>query len=109
MIAAGTMTERIELLAPVVERGHAGEQVVTYEVERSTWAAVTYQKGSRAIAQGDVYLSSQVVVTTRYQEGITERHRIRWNGKVYRIVSFNGKKTDGSMTIIAEYIEEGML
>lgn len=107
MITSGKLTERVAILVPVKERGEYGEDVVTYEKAAEVWANVVFNRGAEAITAGELYLGKMVTITMRNNKTITERCRLLWDGKEYRIESMNRKKIEGSVTIVAEYIDNG--
>jgi SPP1 family predicted phage head-tail adaptor len=107
MITAGRLTERVTIMTPKVRRGDMGQQDVVFEPRKMVWANVVFSKGKNAITAGDSWLTNTVVVTIRDTKDVTDRCRMKWDGKTYRIVSLNRSKTDGSVTITADYIEEG--
>lgn len=49
MLRSGSLTERVGILLPVVDRGKFGEQEVTYSKEKTVWANVVYQKGAPSV------------------------------------------------------------
>lgn len=107
MLTAGRMNERVAILTPAISRGAMGEQEVVYQTAFVLWANVAYNKGRQAITGGDVWMTTTIVITIRNIKAVTDRCRIRWDGKTYRITSLNRSVSDGSITITAEYIEEG--
>lgn len=107
MISAGKLSERVSILSPNVTRGESGEQLTTYENIKTVWANVIFQRGAQALVAGEVYLNRSIVVTMRDNELVTERCRLRWDGKVYVIESMNRSGHDGSITITATVMDEG--
>lgn len=107
MLQAGSMNERVVVLAPVVGRGVYGEQVCIYEEVATVWARVQYQKSQKALSAGEVWMSSQVVVTTRVNGKINDRCRLKWDGKLYQLESYNRSKADGTITMVAALIDDG--
>lgn len=107
MITAGILTERITVYSPEVTRGKYNEQSVEYIKGPTVWARVLFQRGSLALDIGEMWMSRSVVITTRDRKDITERCRLEWDGKKYRIESFNRSRTDGSITITASLLDEG--
>lgn len=106
MITAGKLSERVVILVPEVTRGESGEQITEFTESKTVWANVLFQRGAQALVAGDVYLNRSVVITMRNNSLITERCRIRWDGKTYLIESLNRSGHDGSITISASVIEE---
>lgn len=107
MISAGTLTERVDILTPEVSRGSMNEQVVEYKKTTTVWAGVIYQRGARALSAGESWMNNSIVVTMRYMSVVTDRCRLVWDGKTYRIDSCNRSKKDGSITITASVLDEG--
>lgn len=107
MIAAGKMTERVEIWKQEIRRGEFGEQEVSWRKSTTVWANVVFQRGVYALAAGEAYMSGNVTITMRNNRCVTDRCRLRWDGKLYRIDSFNRSRTDGSITIVAAVIDEG--
>lgn len=104
MIDAGSMTERVTILAPKVERNEFGEQKVTHQEVCKLWAKVVFLRGTEAISAGDVWLTRAITVTMRDNKVVTERCRLVWKGKVYKIESLNA--TGGLMVVTASYMDE---
>lgn len=109
MITAGSMQERVTIIHPVVVRGEFGEQSRTWNDGSTVWANVQYLRGHEAVTAGEVWLAKTISITMRNNKELTERCRLRWNEKNYRITSANRNKKEGSMSIVAEYIEEDNL
>lgn len=107
MITAGKLSERVSILMPVVTRSESGEQLTDYKEVAKVWANVIFQRGAQALVAGDVFLNRSVVVTMRNNKVITERCRLKWDGKTYVIESLNRSGHDGSITIAATVVEEG--
>ena len=107
MLRSGSLTERVGILVPTVDRGRFGEQEVTYSKVRTVWANVVYQKGAQALTSGEVWMSRSVSVTMRNNALINDRCRLEWDGRVYAIESFNRSKVDGSVSIVCNVIDEG--
>lgn len=108
MITAGILTERLTVYIPEITRGKYNEQAVEYVKGPTVWARVLFQRGAMALDVGEVWMSRSVVVTVRDRKDITDRCRLGWDGKMYRIESFNRSKTDGSITITASLLDEGL-
>lgn len=107
MITASNLTERIQVFAPSVVRSTYGAQDVTYLAACSCWARVQYSRGARALDHGEQWMQSAVVITTRLIPCLTDRCRIRWDGKLYQIDSFNRSRAEGSITMTCSRIDEG--
>lgn len=107
MITAGKLTERVGILLPSVTRSETGEQLTEYDEVCKVWANVIFQRGSQALAAGEVFLNRSVVITMRNNRVVTDRCRLKWDGKTYLIESMNRSGHDGSITIVASVVDEG--
>lgn len=107
MLTAGKLNERVSILMPEITRTESGEQLTTFKEVKQIWANVIFQRGAQALAMGEVWLNRSVVVTMRNNDVITDRCRLRWDGKTYVIESFNRSGSDGSITITATVVDEG--
>lgn len=107
MISAGKLKDRVTILMPTTNQGKYGEQVTTWEAVKDVWANVNFQRGVHALTVGEGWLTGSISVTMRDNSIIHNRCRLRWDGKVYLIESFNRSGSDGSITIVATRIDEG--
>ena len=108
MIDSGSLTERIKFLEPETSKGKYGSRVIdNWNPVYVCWANVKYNKGTRAISAGEVWLPNTIAILVRYTSKINERQRILWDSKIYRIDSFNSSKKTGSTTIVATRVDEG--
>ena len=106
MIVAGTLTDRITILHPSVVKDKFGSQETTFIEGEKVWANVKYMKGDAALTAGESWMSKSISITIRYTMKVGERDRIQWDGKSYRITSLNRSSANGSVSIVAEYIDE---
>jgi len=88
-------------------RSEMGEQRVEWRELSRRMARVVYAKGSRLLDSGETFLEQEIVVTLHYTAAITERCRLRWQGRLYEILSLNGTRREGTLTIKARRIDEG--
>lgn len=107
MLSAGKMSDRVTIIAPFTKQGQFGEQVTTWEPVKKVWANVIFQRGVHALNAGEGWLTGSITVTMRDNRIIHERCRLKWDGKIYLIESFNRSGRDGSITIVASKIDEG--
>ena len=107
MLSAGKLNERVTILEPATEQGQFGEQVTEWMPSRTVWANVIFQRGVHALTAGEGWLTGNITVTMRNNPIIHERCRLKWDGKIYMIESFNRSGKDGSITIVASRIDEG--
>jgi len=109
MITASNLLYRIEILTPVITRDQYGAQVTAYHVARTVCADVRYNKGRRILEHGELWLPTTIGITTRLHHELTDACRIRWDGKIYQIDSFNRNPFEGSITIIASKTDDGTM
>lgn len=107
MLSAGKLNNRITILTPKTEQGNFGDQVTTWTEARSVWANVVFQRGVHALTAGEGWLTGSISVTMRDNSVIHDRCRLKWDGKVYMIESFNRSGRDGSIAIVATRVDEG--
>ena len=107
MLSAGKLNERVGILVPKTTQGQFGEQVTSWELVKTVWANVLYQKGVYALTAGEGWLTNSITVTMRNNGVANDRCRLSWDGKTYLIESFNRSGSDGSITIVASKVDEG--
>ena len=107
MLSAGKLNDRVTIMVPTTLQGNFGEQLTTWKESRTVWANVVFQRGVHALTAGEGWLTGSVTVTMRDNRFVHERCRLKWDNKVYMIVSFNRSARDGSITIVATKIDEG--
>ena len=107
MLQAGGLNERVTILVPTVSRGELGEQVAAWNVGAKVWARVVFQKAANALMVGEVWMTRSISVSMRNNDVVNERCRLRWDGKLYEIDSFNRSRADGTISIVATMIDEG--
>lgn len=101
MISAGLLTEVVRLQDFAYTRNDSGEQVQGYSEIATIRANVKYNKGSRALAQGEVWMPTTIVVTCRYAKAWLSCRRLCWQDKWYLCDSVNGDRVSGTITITA--------
>lgn len=106
MISSGLLKDRIEFLQARIDRNDFGEQVQNWVAVYSCRADVRFSKGSKAILAGEVWNPSSVVITCRTNDIINDRQRVKWGNNTYNIASLNCDRSDKSVTIIADLINE---
>ncbi len=107
MITASNLHDRVGILVPDVARDSFGSQSVTYHEARKVWANVKFNKGSRALEHGEMWLPTTIVITMRIHPEVNEYVRLTWEDKTYQITSLNKDIHEGSLTITATTIDEG--
>lgn len=107
MLRAGSLNERVDILLPEVSRGNFGEQKVEFVKSKTVWADVVYQRGAQALTAGETWMSRSISVSMRDNSLVNDRCRLKWDGKNYAIESFNRSKSDGSISLVCNVIDEG--
>ena len=108
MISSGVMDQQVVPLYPTYSgRSAMGAQEVTWKELSMRWAKVHYAKGTKVLDTGETFLDQEIVVTMRYTAIVTERCRLKWQGRLYEILSLNGTRRDGTLTIRARRVDEG--
>lgn len=107
MITAGAMEERVTVLVPTTTRGAMNEQVTTYEAAKEVWARVVYKKGDSALTLGEGWMTGSISVEMRWNTLVTDRCRLRWDGKTYQIDSINRRRKEGRVDIVASVTDKG--
>ena len=95
-ISSSRLIEQVLFVAPAVTVNE------TYGTQDETWSAaftsadgspiffpaeVLNARGSRMIRNGDIELIDDIVVNIRCNTRITERMRLRWQGRLYQIIA----------------------
>lgn len=108
MISSGMMDQRVTPLFPMYSgRSAMGAQTVVWKQLSPRWARVQYAKGTKVLDAGETFLDQEIVVTMYYNAVVTERCRLVWQDRKYEILSLNGTRRDGTLTIRARRIDEG--
>lgn len=106
------MTERVLLKALGYSRNEIGEQVLTYlpivGYESALPAQVKFVKSIRAIAVGQMWEPTTIIVTTRYSARLLSVRRIEWQGKKYDVDGMpNGDRIQNSITYTCNLHDDG--
>jgi SPP1 family predicted phage head-tail adaptor len=82
---AGELRHRIEIQENTPAKNSLGEDVDTWTTVNKRWAKVEPLTGRELQVQ--VQISADVThrVTMRFYEGLTAKHRIRFNGRIFAI------------------------
>lgn len=98
--------EIIELYSPVVTENALGEYETSWKCEGTTRAGLLNQMMNRTFDVERVgYDLSKTFVIRRYVK-IEENWRIKWNGKLYYIISIDINKYFNDKTILVDIVEE---
>lgn len=96
----GDLNRRIEVLKFFEERdemgGVAGEWITVGRV----WANIKPQSGTEFLQNQQVNSETTTKITVRFYAGLTVMHRIRYQEKLYEIISIADDETEHRMTVI---------
>lgn len=85
MLLAGTLTERVVLMAPSAHRGPSGGAEHAYGPVAEVWACVRELTGREAYQAAALQLRAEVVAVIRWRPDVTEAWRLDWRGRVYHL------------------------
>lgn len=84
---SGDLTELITVLRPIREKDGFGSLATTWDESCcGMHAKVDYGSGGFSVVDGEAVYTASVTFETRWTTQITEYCRIRWEGRLYRIV-----------------------
>jgi len=111
-LPAGSFTERVTLKSLGYTRNELGEQVLTYQsIEGFTSelpAMVKFVKSIRAIAVGQMWEPTTIIVTTRFSNALLAVRRIEWQGKKYDVDGMpNGDRIQNTITYTCTLHDDG--
>lgn len=81
---------------------------VTFVETGTVWASVDWAKGKQALNAGALDVYGTVMVRMRWNSKITERSRIRHNGKLYQIIgeTFHADYQANTIQFLAQLVVE---
>lgn len=103
---AGLLTEHITFLKPKIEKTETGSESNTYVPVHNCRARVTYSGGDRLNENGDIFYSHTINFEIRQGYDFTELYRIEWEGRYYRILYIEKNRSNQSITIKTELIND---
>jgi SPP1 family predicted phage head-tail adaptor len=83
--APGDLNRRLTLEAPVELDDGAGGVTRSYGAVTTLWAQVTPLSGDLSIAAGSLAGTQRYRITIRMRSGITLRHQLREDARIYRL------------------------
>lgn len=91
---AGQLDKEIIIIQPTVATGTANSDRITgWTTFATVWAKKKDSPGSEQVVDDRVVYAQTTTWTIRYLSGLTQLMRIRFNGKIYEIISITD---DGS-------------
>lgn len=103
---AGLLTEIITFLQAEQERDKFGGVTENWIEAFKKRACVRYKTGTRKEINNEVLNTHTVTIKIRYCRDVSEKMRIVYEGRKYRIAFIHPDKKDQSITIEAELINE---
>lgn len=105
---SGELREEVTVLRPVDGRDTFGAVTTTYEEQQTLRMKVVSQNGVKADEQHEVVQSYAVLFFCYYwmRSQLTERHLLRWDGRLYRITSIAGNVRRNELQIATEQVNE---
>lgn len=105
-IRAGLLEKLIEIYKPQITINEYGEQNEEFVYYRTIRAREIYNSGSRANENGDITYNYQRTFEVRHYQPISERDRIKYNGKMYIILSVEPRDRDNYLRIDCDIVNE---
>lgn len=108
MMRAGLLKDHIEIHRAVKRKNEFGSEEEMFEKALELRATASQDKPNRTIDNGEIFFPDTVTFWIRhlYENLIFESDRVRWKGKMYRILSFCTFTGDLKIRITAERINE---
>ncbi len=103
--AAGTLDRRITLMRETVSYNSLGEPVEAYEDFSEVWARVRFDSVGEQFTDDAIRAKKFVGFVIRYRTDITEKDRIRFDGKQYRIVGVTELGRRKGLELSTEFVE----
>lgn len=103
---AGLLNKLIKIYKPQITINEYGEQDEEFVYYREIRAREIYNSGNRTNENGDITYSYQRTFEVRHYQNITERDRIKYNGKMYMILSVEPLDLENYKRITCDIINE---
>ena len=103
---AGLLSEVITIMTPYIEKDEYGSEVEMWDELLTTRANVRWSSGNRSISNDEIVNVYSVDFTIRRYHDIDEVMRVRYEGKLYRILSIEDNRHDGTKKLRCELINE---
>ena len=101
--STGMMNKRVAVLNPAtVTPGKFGRQSAGrgYEFVGKFWAAVDFNKGAKSLREGAVDAYDTLIVRMRWNDKVTVRSMIVWNGRTFAVRSFNDDRQTNQIQLL---------
>jgi len=87
-LKAGRLNKRVDILTVSETIDDLGDSTQSTVIERTVWAEispVTFRDSERLAASGQVEESITHRIVIRHVDGITGKHKLRFNGRIFEI------------------------
>ena len=88
-IRAGSLDQRIVLLASTPGRDGLGGSVATWSEVATLWARVVSSKGEESFVAAREQAGRTIKLQLRWRDGVTTAMRLRWQDETYAIVDID--------------------
>lgn len=103
---AGLRNESIDIMRYSNQANEYGEIVKTLVKEYTTRAKVVHLSGSRTVRNDEIKYPYNKTFVLRWKSPITEDNLIRWQGKLWRVMSIDNDKDMMQTVVITEIVNE---
>lgn len=101
---AGSLQYRIKVIQSQLTTDEFGAKSEYWVLYHDMRAGILYKSGNKSITDNEMFNSSSVDFSVRYDENITEQMRVVYNNKIYKIAAINRNPFDNSLVISTELI-----
>lgn len=103
---AGLLKEWITIEEESIIRDEFGGQIKEWIEKIKTRARIQFKSGDQVLENREEIHTVTNVVTIRYRPGISRQMRLKWGSEKYRILSIDRNRTEQSLVIKCELINE---
>jgi SPP1 family predicted phage head-tail adaptor len=87
MIRSGELRERVQIQVSAESRNNLGETTLTWAEYTTRWASVEGVSAREALLNGQQDTNVTHKVRMRYVDGLSQKMRLLWRGRILDIVS----------------------
>lgn len=103
---AGLLTERIDVLKPVVTVNDYGEETTDWQNIYTTKARLVHTGGNRMNVNDEIFYSYTKTFQIRNYVPVQDYYRILWDGKQYRILDIEPDRQQQQITVKTELVND---
>lgn len=103
---AGLLNEQVEILTSTLEKNDYGEQTETWTTTYTTKARLIHDSGDRTEINDEVFYAYTKTFQMRQYVPVEEYNRIKWNNKIFRILSITPDKHQQNLTVKTELVND---